>query len=521
MDDSNELSDRRPINPSGESLSFCSINIYIRVKIYDERGAEQVKQFSCETPRSTTLKGLTARVIQADGSVTVLDNADLITSDNFRDGDELRTRYRFPIPDLRPGVIVDIKWKETFKGLADDHLFSLGDELPIRTSLLKFKHREKYICYFNTHNVPDGMKEGNYGVWSAVAQNVPIVPDEPYLPPSFGIQPWVCVFYASNTNYIQRDEFWKYFSKALDELLRFEGKSGNSAVSAKTAELTRGITDPKEKLRVLYEFCMREIANLDYSNSGYSEADIKEIDDDMEWGDVQDSAETLKSGRGHKWEISILFAAMAQSAGFETQIALCNDRSYLEWDINTLTGRMVPSMIVAVKNGDKWEYYQPGAHYMPFGMLRGGNEGTIAVLSNPDKAEFVLTPTAPSTDSVLSRTGTFTIDADGTLQGNAVFHYSGHKATSAKNAYAGMTLEARTDQFEDEVRASVPGAEISELQFDNIDDPCKDLEIRFKMTVPGFAEVTGERLLFQPSVFEKASKPVFTTETRSFDIRFP
>jgi len=67
----------------------------------------------------------------------------------------------------------------------------------------------------------------------------------------------------------------------------------------------------------------------------------------------------------------------------------------------------------------------------------------------------------------------------------------------------------------------VPTAELSDVEILNVDDPDKDVEVRFHLEVPAYADATDGRLFLMPAVFHKNSTPVFTDEKRIFDIRFP
>ncbi|HNX05148.1 MAG TPA: DUF3857 domain-containing protein, partial [Opitutales bacterium] len=488
-----------------------SFTYYLRVKVYDQRGVESMRSYKIETTEDAKVKDLGARVLQADGSVSELSQQDIYTRTTYDHGDTRYTTRSFAFPGLRPGSIIDFQWREIYEGGASDALFSLSESLPILTSTLMFRPNQCGGVFFNYSRIPEGLVKQKPGWWQVTLHNVFADPDEPFMPPVRSVQPWISMRYGTGKSYFTPEKYWRMRSEAVLEMLKDELSRSGRSVRRQARVLTDGVDDPMEKLRLIYEFCTHQIVNLDSDNSGYSDTDIAKMDYN------KGPADTLKLGRGTGSDINFLFLALAKAAGFEVNAANVNNRASIEWDINYLNGRMAPIFVTAVKIGDEWKFFSPGVPFTPFGMISRINEGTVAVLGNSHgekKAVMVVTPFTPSSQSCLTRRADLTLDEDGTLHGNAVFAYSGHRAIKAKLDYASLTPEARSDLLRDNVRELVPNAEVSNIEFINVTDPDKDPEIRFTISVPGYADKTGERLILVPSVFQKVSRPVFTKDTR-------
>ncbi len=485
---------------------------FVRIKIFDERGIEPVQNYVIDLEDSESLLYLGARVIQPDGSVTGVNSKDIIKRVVAKVGSEKITRYSFTFPGLRPGCIIECQWKSSMGGKVQSMFAMLGDVFPIHTSrLVVLGDSNRFGYSFTDNKGAFVMKEVKRRRWEAELHDLPANPDDPFQPPKFSVNPWINISCRIN----DPDYYWKSYSVVLARSVGEALRGDNKALKQKAEELVAGIDDPREKLRRIYDFCTHEIVNIYAASSGYSAKDIEKMKPNKGPGD------TLKNRRGNGFDIRRLFLILACDAGFEFDLADCNNRLTMEWNEDILYGPIAPDEVVMIKIDNKWEPFDPGTQFMPFGMILGANEATAAVMGSPKDKVLVLTPKSPSSFSVITRKGDLSIDAEGTLQGTVQFSYTGHEASSVKFDYAGKTPAERIDALTASIRGMIPEAEIADVVFTNIDDPDKNPEISFKLTAHDYAPVTGGRIMLQPAVFNKNSKPVFTRETRKFDIVFP
>jgi hypothetical protein len=495
-----------------DSSRYGAVSSYFtRLKVFDSRGVDQVKDFCIDTIHPESLISLAVRVIQPDGSVTSLKAEDVFEREIVRKGNNSLTRCSFSIPNLRQGCIVEYKWKTTWGGKVGAFCCFLGDVLSTRVARLRFFVDNRFDCHFNTFLIPNGMKDMGHRCWETEINNIPALPDDPLLPPRYSIIPWV-FFYYSN---LKIGEHWDYIGKDLwSTTVEYLNNRKRKIVREKTRDLIQGIDDPREKLRKIYNFCTHDIVNVNEYTSGYSREDINKMRENM------GPSDTLKNKRGNVRDIRRLFCALASNAGFEVRVVRINDREYMDWNKECMLDSVVSDYGVAVKMGEKWELFQPGEHFLPFGMILRENEGTTAVVAGKKHPEFIQTPVTPSSASVFSRSGVFTIDEEGALKGNAVFAYSGHEARSAKFRYTPKAPKEREDLLKETVKEMIPNVDISEIVFKNLEDPDKDVEIRFHLEASGYADLTGGRLMFQPAIFDKDMGTIFKKDSRQYDIRF-
>jgi hypothetical protein len=61
---------------------------------------------------------------------------------------------------------------------------------------------------------------------------------------------------------------------------------------------------------------------------------------------------------------------------------------------------------------------------------------------------------------------------------------------------------------------------VSEVEIENVTDPDEPFRYRYKIRIPGYAQVTGKRIFIQPAFFQKGNSAQFPTSTREHDIHF-
>src|SRR5262249_13993023 len=131
-------------------------------------------------------------------------------------------------------------------------------------------------------------------------------------------------------------------------------------------------------------------------------------------------------------DIDMLFAAMAVAAGFDVKLARMADRGDAFFQENFTDSYFLRTFDVAVKIGDKWEFFDPGTPYIPFGMLKWQEEGVRALICDPKEFAFLPTPLSPTEKSKIQRNAKLKLADDGTIEGDVRVDYTGHEAVTMK-----------------------------------------------------------------------------------------
>jgi hypothetical protein len=153
-------------------------------------------------------------------------------------------------------------------------------------------------------------------------------------------------------------------------------------------------------------------------------------------------------------------------------------------------------------------------------MLRWQEEGINALITDSKESMFVQTPLSPPSKSVQKRSAKLKLLEDGTLEGDVQIQYSGHFAIQHKDNNDDDSPDKREENLRDWIRSSLSTAEISSIKIDNVTDSDKPYTCSFKVRVPGYAQRTGKRLIFQPAFFQKGVSALFPTSQRNYPIYF-
>ncbi|HYX28506.1 MAG TPA: hypothetical protein VE863_08060, partial [Pyrinomonadaceae bacterium] len=180
----------------------------------------------------------------------------------------------------------------------------------------------------------------------------------------------------------------------------------------------------------------------------------------------------------------------------------------------------IRSYDIAVKVGDSWRVIDPGSPYVPLGMLLWQEEAQQALLSDPKESTFIKTPLTPAEKNTEKRTAKLKLGEDGTLEGDVTVEYSGQLDIEMKNLNDDDSAEKREQNLRDKLKKQMSTAELENVKIENVTDPIKHFTYSYHVKVGGYAQRTGKRLFLQPAYFEHGLEPLFSSNSRSFDIYF-
>jgi len=175
---------------SSENLSMQH---YVRVKIFTDRGREKYSKFDIPFSKGMKIKDIAARVIKADGSAVEIQKDDIFEREIVR-ANGLKVRAKsFAVPNLDPGVIVEYRYREVISdaGAAGMHL-KFQRDIPVQTLTYFYKPYNKKSPNYQSFNFKDTkFVEGEKGFWVATRTNVPALKEEPQMPPEDQVLPWM------------------------------------------------------------------------------------------------------------------------------------------------------------------------------------------------------------------------------------------------------------------------------------------------------------------------------------------
>ena len=496
-----------------QSLSRTVLSHYIRIKIFTDRGVESQGRVDLPYGVRTSIKDITARTIQPDGTVIALKPDATFERTILKTKKAKVEAKSFALANVKPGALIEYRWTEVIQDTDPLHLpLIVQRDIPVR--LLEFSVKPMSdvewplrVKGFNVGlNSTDIDKRGNR---VGSVGSIPAFHEEPFMPPESAVQAWLLIYYDV-------PDFWNDYGRYLSDAVKSRMKVTDD-VRREATKLAANSPTEEEKLRRLYEFCRTEIRHID------DEA----IDDpvqraaDLAARENKIPADTLKRKAGTGADIDYLFASLANASGFDVRYALLSNRGRFLFDENYPTPHMLTSYNIAVRLDNQWRFFDPAGRYLPFGMLRWQQEGVPALLVNSDRSYFVTTPSSAAEKAVLKRSMVGHLEPDGTLEGDVRLVFFGHLEAEEKEAMDSLAPNQREEYIRMSVQGRVKAAEISDVQVTNVTDRQQPIVETYHIRVPGYAQRIGKRLFFEPGYFQHGKAPMLSSSTRIYPVYFP
>lgn len=494
---------------------------YFRVKIFTEEGR---KYADIEIPflsEESNVVNIHARTIEPDGSIVnfggqVFDKqivkahgvkylAKTFTLQNVQVGSILEYYYTLDMNDQYVGF--SSHWIISDELFTRDAKFTLkpyaGDNPPLSVR-------------WTWNNLPPGTSPPTQGPNHVVAlevHDVPAFQTEDYMPPENELKSRVDFIYSEDLFEKDPQVFWKKRGKKLNG--RLEGYVGKkSAMEQAVSQIVAASDTPEVKLRKIYAR-VQSIRNTSY------EAGKSQQEEKREKEKAPTSVEDLwKKQYGGGVELTWLFLALARAAGFDASGVWVADRANYFFSPQTMDSSRLDANVVVVKLNGQDMYFDPGAAFVPFGMLPWTETGVTGLKLDKDGGTWVQTTLPPSSESAITRKADLQFTQGGDLEGKLTVTYSGLEGAQRRVEERLADDAARKKYLEEEVKEWIPAA--CDVDLTNQPDwkSSDALVAEFHVKIPGWVAGAGKRALFTVGLFGGPEKHLFDHAERVHPIYF-
>ena len=298
---------------------------------------------------------------------------------------------------------------------------------------------------------------------------------------------------------------WKEIGQAADSLYgSFD--HGKEKVNEKALELVRNMATQPEKAVKIYGYVRR---NIDWNG----ERGIFNFDDKY--------GETVLTGlEGTAVEKNLLLLNLLNAAGIEACPVLISTRDHGKI-IKSLPGlSQFNHLIVYVKPllqhaGEEW-FVDAVDRFCPFGMLPVGDLVAHGLLLDGKESRIVeIPPCKVGTRQNFVTKGK--LWEDGGFACSTAVGYHGYFRISARKKVSKQGKETFAEQ---EALRVIPTASIDTIAFAALDSIDQPLQMSFTLSAPQYAQVIGENLYVNPTLFTRRESNPFKNEGRSFPVEF-
>jgi hypothetical protein len=195
-----------------------------------------------------------------------------------------------------------------------------------------------------------------------------------------------------------------------------------------------------------------------------------------------------------------------------------NEYFFLKQRVNS---RELNANVVLVKVNGKDEYFDPGAAFVPYGLLPWMETGVQGLRLDKNGGTWIETTMPTSERTRLQRSAKLKISGDGDVSGKLTVTYTGLYAAGLRVEEHNEDETARKKLLEDAVKDWIPTG--SEVELSNApiwsagNEP---LVAEFDIKVPGWTASAGKRALLPTGLFSGAEKKLFEHADRIWPVYF-
>lgn len=283
-----------------------------------------------------------------------------------------------------------------------------------------------------------------------------------------------------------------------------------SEITAKTQELVAGAPDLYTKLSRITQFIQKNIRYfvVERGIGGWQAHYAGDIFRNR-YGDCKDKTTLL---------ISMLKVIGVRAFYFHVD----SERGIIDPDEPSLVGNHMitaielpdgendPRLMARAKaaNGKTLLIFDPTDEVTPVGLIRSELQGAYGNISNGEYSQVLRMPVLPSDAAGVTRKGTFTLAADGTLAGDINEQFLGDEATSERWFLKENDSRELHEKLEKGLGSELPGLSFKGFEFSGSELLDHPLNLDLHLSAAGYAHVSGPLLLLRPRVFGSHARVV-------------
>lgn len=419
--------------------------------------------------------------------------------------DDIRARAaRAPAAD--PGSTVAFEYDVRQHLYLDELHWWMQEDIPVLLSTLTLQLPAGYEykdLWANTEPVKPESLGNNRWQWTKA--NLPGIEKEDHRPALAALSARMQINYfgggaATNT------EGWEALGQWYNGLTA-DRRLATAEITDKVRQLIEGKSDFDGKARAISEFMQSQVryVSIDIGIGGYQPHPAGDVFR-FRYGDCKDKA-TLMSTMLHEAGINSHYVIIHTLRGIarpEMPSSIFN-HAILAIELPAGTNPTKYEAVVTAKSGQKLLLFDPTDSYTPLGEIGSHIQDRYAMLVTPAGGEVIHTPMLAPDSNRLIRRGTFTLTADGKINGSVMETRSGDTASNWRDNFRSSNEQERTKTIESSVARSLSTARIENIKLEALDQRSANLVTRYDLSSDRYAQVTGPLMLVRPRVIGRDS----------------
>ena len=471
----------------------------------------------------TEITSLKAWSITAAGEQFEVKKGDAVTG-GYSEELYADTRYLvLQIPATHVGSIIGYEYQQRERPFVLQAIWGFQDEIPVRRArfVLELPSSWTYAAVWRNLKAVQPQPAGD-NRWSWELSDVEPVQSERDMPTWRAVAGQFAVSFSSKDSSAQNGGSWAQIGRWYAETTNGR-REVTPAIRDKAGEIVTGTSDPIEKIRRLASFVQHSIryVAIEIGIGGYQPHAAQEVFASS-YGDCKDKA--------------TLLSAMLHEVGIDSYYVLVNSqREYLAQDFPSMLA--FNHVILAIRLADKAStdglmpllnhekmgellLFDPTDSSTPLGYLPPSLQASLGLLVTDSGGELVSIPLLPPTANRILRTAKLTVDAGGTLKGSVEEVRSGPFATELRERLLNLPEKQRQTVLQGILTELIDGAVLTGARLSSLRDSGPSMNVSYDVTVPAYAQHTGNLLLFRPCMLGRKGSTVLEGKARKQPIVF-
>jgi hypothetical protein len=476
------------------------------VKILRKEGIEPLKFLVRANTFNTRVRKMNAWVLNPDHSKHSYDLNSAASTSLAPDTLywDVKTLFLY-LPELTRGSLIGYEWEEEVKPISLEDIFVFQQRYPVLQAIYQAEYPKDGQPLLDWINWPSSPVVPGPRSLKVQLADIPAIKDEPLKPADPAVAGCLLLrFRPGNTpKYGRFFSDWKDMGLWYEELSR-ERRQANEKVRVKASELVSGITDLRAQIEKMANFVQKEVryVSIQIGLGGYQPHPAPEILANR-YGDCKDKA-TLLAALLSYLQVDSYYLLV----NVDRQVVKDNSPVSLFWFNHAILAIKLPDdklfagaeAVVSVPGLGRLLIFDPTMPHSPLGRLPFYLQKNNGLLVAGENSRLLTFPGTTPEHLDLVRRGRFELQADGLLKGNVHETLSGFQAEVARMKFRDVPDNDRRKDLEDFLARSVGSFHLENYDYLNLNEPEKEVEIRYSFRTGSYLKRTGEFFSFRPNV---------------------
>ena len=275
-------------------------------------------------------------------------------------------------------------------------------------------------------------------------------------------------------------------------------------IKQKVHEIADAVTDPREKIRLLYEYMQKNTryVSIQLGIGGWQPFDAKYV---------------ATKGYGDCKALSNYMYSILKEAGIKSYYAVIGaGRIKPNFEKEFPSSQFNHAILCAVINNNDSVWLECTSQTLPSGYLSDFTDDRSALLIDETGGNLVRTPKYSLKENLQQRTINAKLDAKGLLTAEIKTIYSGIQQDQLHMLINNLSKD-KVKEYLDEKLAFATYT-VNNFEHKETKGMLPSIEENLSVTVDHYATISGKRLFIEPNVMTRSHRKLKTVEERKFDI---